>query len=873
MSARSTGVESTVPGKNLSLNSGARLHVVEEGKGDELVLFLHAVGGDSSSWSGQLEFFSDKYTCVAFDMRGHNKSSLSDCSEGARNVSITDFAIDAIELIQSSGFLKAHLVGLSMGGVVALEIFKQRPDLVQSLCLANSWAHHPESAGRVAFMEERLAKGSLAESSRELIPDLFAGHADIEMIDAAIEVEASKDKNVFLDSWRSMFSVDYRAMVPSIDKPVLLIGGSADGVTPTEPLLTEIKEKLPLAQLIEIEGAGHFSNLDSAEKFNQFLSIHLRRARSKSGSRAIVADGVRADIEGEIVAHGLVNLLDRRGVDYFFSNSGTDFTPIIDAFGYYKGKEDFRLTPVVAPHENTAIAMAHGYFQITGRAQVVMGHVNVGTANMGLGIINARRAHIPVVVLSGNTPWYDQGIEGCRTNFVQWGQDTFDQSAYFREFTKWDYQLKGSHELETVVDRAFAIAQSDPAGPVYLTLPKEALCMPLSDSSKKCSSRTLQKPTMLGGPAPEAVAQAARLIAASKKPLIITAEAGRYPGAVQSLHSLVSRYAIPVIEFGKKNFFNFPTESPFHLGFEPSPFVEEADLIIALECPVPWIPALADVKNKPRMIHIGVDPLFEDLPMRAFTSDVNLVGSPDLSLLALSSSLSCLSASVTCSEKPFYKELEARKQWCEKEHQSLFESKREAASSLSSEAEIHKDYLSYCIGQVVDDNVVIFNEYNLDPFLVPRHLTDSWFENSIASGLGWSLGAALGAQLASPAQTMIATLGDGSYIFNTPLSAHYVASAHKLPVVIIVFNDNAWSTIKKSYKGSMPNGWAVKNEYMPLCDFDQPIALEKLAEAVGGIGIKVDKPGQLIDSLKRAIEISRTERKHVLVNVVCKRDG
>src|SRR5205085_160221 len=123
---------------------------------------------------------------------------------------------------------------------------------------------------------------------------------------------------------------------------------------------------------------------------------------------------------------------------------------------------------------------------------------------------------------------------------------------------------------------------------------------------------------------------------------------------------------------------------------------------------------------------------------------------------------------------------------------------------------ITKQYLSYCIGQAVDDNVVIFNEYDLEPQLVPRRLPGSWFENSIASGLGWSLGAALGGQLARPDQTMLVTLGDGAYLFNTPISAHYVASAYKLPIMIVVFNDKGWTTIKKSYLGTTPNGWAKK---------------------------------------------------------------
>ena len=75
----------------------------------------------------------------------------------------------------------------------------------------------------------------------------------------------------------------------------------------------------------------------------------------------------------------------------------------------------------------------------------------VGTANMGCGIINASRSKVPILVCAGRSPWFDGGIPGSRSNFVQWGQDSFDQEGYFREYTKWDYELKHPHHFDIVV--------------------------------------------------------------------------------------------------------------------------------------------------------------------------------------------------------------------------------------------------------------------------------------------------------------------------------------------------------------------------------------------------------------------------------------
>lgn len=842
--------------EHVDLLTGSRVYVATKGSGDELVLFLHAVGGDHASWQHQMEALADRYTVASYDFRGHSRSAA------AEEISVSAFARDTIALIEQLGFRRAHLVGLSMGGVVALEVFKRRSDIVQSIAMANSWAYHPEGDARIAFMLEQLARMSLPESSRMLIPDLLAPGTAKEVVERAIETESHKDPQVFLASWVSMFQVDYRRMLETIDVPLLLIGGTLDQVTPTDPLSTSIHAAVPMSQLVSIEGAGHFSNLDHAVEFDEALRAHLLRARAHDSQRMVLDPPRSVTVEASTTAHALMALLARRGVRYFFSNSGTDFTPIIDALARYEGNPDFTLKTIAVPHENTAIAMAHGHWLVSGKPQAVMAHVNVGTANMGLGIINASRSRVPMLVMAGLSPWYESDADGCRTNFVQWGQDTFDQGAYFREFTKWDYELRGARNLETIVDRALAIAASDPAGPVYLMLPKEPLCERIDDFSFDAVPR--QQPAAASEPSSDGIERAARLIAAAQRPLVITAELGRYRGGPEALLQLAQRHAVPVIEHGKRNFFNFPTRHPMHLGFNPSPFVKQADLIIAVESPVPWIPAFATVAHRPKVIQLGIDPLYARIPMRSFPADVTLAGNPALALRRLCAALE--------KGRPDRGRIDSRYQAFSSEHRRVLQQAQSAAIADASRPRITKSFLSYCIGEAIDDRTIIFNEYDLDPQLVPRRLTDSWFENSIASGLGWSLGAALGAQLALPDQTMLVTLGDGSYLFNTPLSAHYVAAAYQLPIVVIVFNDTAWSTIKKSYLGTTPDAWGLKRGNIPLCDFDVDVAFEKVVEACGGIGMRVENPRELPGAIRRALATAREKRTQVLLNVICERD-
>ena len=167
--------------------------------------------------------------------------------------------------------------------------------------------------------------------------------------------------------------------------------------------------------------------------------------------------------------------LAERNIRYVFANAGTDFPPVIEAL--VSAAESGRPVPefMTVPHENVAMAMAHGYYRIAGQPAAVMVHVNVGTANGICGIMNAARENVPILFTSGRTPLYEDGAVGARSIFIHWGQEMFDQAGTVREMVKWDYELRSGRQIETVVDRAVNVAMSEPRGPIYLTLPREVL--------------------------------------------------------------------------------------------------------------------------------------------------------------------------------------------------------------------------------------------------------------------------------------------------------------------------------------------------------------------------------------------------------------
>src|SRR6201993_990400 len=179
------------------------------------------------------------------------------------------------------------------------------------------------------------------------------------------------------------------------------------------------------------------------------------------------------------VAAAYLGLLADRGVDYLFGNAGTDFAPIIEAYAEADQKGRRAPKPILATHENLAVSMAHGYAMISRRIPAVMVHVSVGTANMVCAAMNVARENVGMLLTAGRSPVTEFGQHGSRDGYIHWAQEMYDQAGMLREIVKWEYELRNASQLETVVDRALAIAASEPRGPVYLSLPREVIAAPM----------------------------------------------------------------------------------------------------------------------------------------------------------------------------------------------------------------------------------------------------------------------------------------------------------------------------------------------------------------------------------------------------------
>ena len=546
-------------------------------------------------------------------------------------------------------------------------------------------------------------------------------------------------------------------------------------------------------------------------------------------------------------AAGYLDALHQKGIKYVFANAGTDFAPIIEAM--VTVKEQGRPLPrfITVPHENVAISMAHGYYLATGEPCAVMVHVTVGTANALCGLMNASRDNAPILLVAGHTPSTETGNIGSRNAGIHWGQDSFDQGGMLREYVKWDYELRAGQKVGELVERALDIAMSEPRGPVYLHMPRELLGEPVNIDPRISRQRPLGSNPAV--PSQQAIERAAQAIAAAEFPLIMTASSGRDHRNVSRLADLAENYAVAVgIPFEPSSReLNIPTNHSMYLGMHPRDAISRADVIIALDCEVPWVPSNISPRSDAYLIQVSADPFFSNYPIRGFEADLPIAGSTSAALVMLNDAL-----------RPLVKDhkalMDKRRQIIEAMSQTRRDGLAAAVRDAESVKPIHPAWVAHCINEVKKPDTIIVNEIGVPLDFLNLEQPGTYFSSSLAGGLGFGMGASLGAKLGAPDHNVILILGDGSYMFGVPTAAHFVARAQGLATTTVVMNNRRWNAVHLSTLAMYPHGHAAKTELMPLVDLGPSPDFEKIIEACGGQGELVDDPAQLRGALERALE-------------------
>jgi len=548
------------------------------------------------------------------------------------------------------------------------------------------------------------------------------------------------------------------------------------------------------------------------------------------------------------------------GIEYLFSCPGSEWAPAWEAIA--RQRHEGRPGPSYLDlwHETVAVGMATGYTQVTGRAQAVLLHAGPGLLQGSCAIHGALLAGVPMLVMSsesvtyGERPGADPGSQWYRNLSVVGGPQSWVQG-----YVKWANQVGGIEVMYEMLLRATELATRAPAGPCYLNVPVEVLLTPWTPP------RFAQQVAPAGRKIapPEEITALAERIAAARNPIVMTETAGRDPQAYAALVELCELMALPVIEPQSAVCSNFPRTHPLHQGTSPEPFMDSADLVLLVNCRAPWYPP----SNKPphaATVVIDEVPQRPHVVYQVLHADAYLEGEVGETLRQVTAALRKRGVDESS--------IAQRREHLDKSHAALAAKAAdiEARASTATGA-IDPVLLVKTLRDTAADAVFV-DETITHSRLLQQHLRldEPKRYYYVQGGLGQGMAVALGVKLATPERPVVLAIGDGSYLYNQVIPSLAAARDYNLPLLIVVFNNRQYLSMKFNHLRAYPEGAAVATDYFPGTSLATQPDLAEFARPFDMYAATVSDAATLPRTLDEALAAVRGGRTAV-VNVMLSR--
>lgn len=441
-----------------------------------------------------------------------------------------------------------------------------------------------------------------------------------------------------------------------------------------------------------------------------------------------------------------------------------------------------------------ALSMADGYARLTHKPQCVIVHVDVGTQGLGAAVHNASCGRAPVLIFAGLSPFTIEGeMRGSRTEYIHWIQDVPDQKQIVSQYCRYAAEIKTGKNIKQMVNRALQFACSDPAGPVYLCGAREVMEEDLNPYQLEQAHWNPVEPAALSNRAVEAISEA---LVGAREPLLITGYCGRNHATVGALVKLADTVkGLRVLDTSGSDMC-FPADHRAWLGlrFGVDKSIETADVIVVVDCDVPWINTQCHPAKSAKIFHIDVDPLKQQMPVFYFAAISrhradSFTAIDQLNRHILSSELAKQLENLVFAEK-----------W-----EALGEAHKQRLHNISVLAMPTEDgsfgtgYLCKVIRRIVPKDTIFTIEAVTNTTITADNiqptLPGTWI-NCGGGGLGWSGGGALGIKLATEREHgpgkgkfVCQIVGDGTFLFTVPGSVYWICKRYKIPILTIVLNN------------------------------------------------------------------------------------
>ena len=492
----------------------------------------------------------------------------------------------------------------------------------------------------------------------------------------------------------------------------------------------------------------------------------------------------------------MIDVFKSLGFEYFFANPGSSFRGLHESLINYGGNTNPEL--ITCCHEESAVAMAHGYFKAAGKPIAVMAHGTVGLQHASMAIYNAWCDRVPVYVILGNH------ADAAIRRGAEWYHGVQDAAAMVRDYTKWDdFPWSLTHFAESAV-RAYQVATTPPMAPVVLVLDGGLQEHPVA----KDEPLRVPRLTTPAAPAGErgAIEEAAKLLVAAEQPVFVADRLARTPHGMTLLVELAELLQAGVIDEGSR--MNFPSRHPLNQTQRARAAVAEADLIVGLESADFWgtVNAVRDqlhrstrrlARASARLITITTG----DLYIRANYQDFRRLQDVDLAIAA--DAEATLPALIDAVRRLITGD---RQRVFEDRGRTLTQASRAAAEANRIAATYAWDATPISVARLCaevwaqirnDDWSLVSSYYSNDQTNWARRLwnfdqSHQWLGHAGGGGIGYGAPASVGAALANKkdGRLSVAIQTDGDMMYAPGVL--WTAAHHKIPLLSVMNNNRQY---------------------------------------------------------------------------------
>jgi acetolactate synthase-1/2/3 large subunit len=288
-------------------------------------------------------------------------------------------------------------------------------------------------------------------------------------------------------------------------------------------------------------------------------------------------------------------------------------------------------------------------------------------------------------------------------------------------------------------------------------------------------------------------------------------------------------------------------------------------VILVLDHDVPYIPTLVQPPADATVVQIDLDPIKERIPLWSFPVSLPIRADTGRALAAIAGAAGELLTGAARAR------IESRRTAMTAAHDQRRAAWDVEARTASKRRPIAREWLSYCLGQLERESggCVFVDETVTSSYTLWRHLScdePGSIYGSGGSGLGWALGAAVGIKLAQPGRTVVALVGDGSFVFGEPLAALWTARVQAAPILVVVFNNGCYNATREPLLHAYPGGYSARGRRVGIDLLPSP-RYDLLAPAVDAAGERVEDPDAVLPALHRGLQEVRRGRS-VVLNVI-----